>query len=82
MFVAAFVGVGAAAKTRSMLLTLAGVAAVVATVAALVAWTWLADRSAELPSHVAWHPRQWAEFERAFWSYVDGSWDPPPQGAE
>jgi hypothetical protein len=79
MFVVAFVGVGAAAKTRSLLLTLACVAAVVATLAALVTWTLVAERfaqhSAEPPRHVAWHPRQWAEFERAFWSHIDGSWD-------
>ena len=77
-FVAAFVGVGAAAKTRSLLPTLACVAAVLATLAALAAWTLIAERFAQPGSgHVAWHPRQWAEFERAFWSYVDGSWDPP-----
>jgi hypothetical protein len=86
VFVAAFVGVGAAAKTRSPLLTLACVAAMVASLAALAAWTLITDRfapqSPELPRHVAWHPRQWAEFERAFWSYVDGSWDAPPRAAE
>jgi len=86
VFVASFVGVGAAARTRSLLLTLACAAAVFATLAALVAWTLIADRSAqhsaELPEHVAWHPRQWAEFERAFWSHVDGSWEAPPRAAE
>jgi hypothetical protein len=54
--------------------------------AALAAWTLISDRfaphSPELPRHLAWHPRQWAEFERAFWSYVDGSWDAPPRAAE
>jgi uncharacterized membrane protein len=77
VFVGAFVGVGAAARTRSLLLTLAGVVAVVATVAALAARTLIAERFGrdlrELPRHVAWHPHQWAEFEHAFWSYVDGS---------
>jgi len=86
VFVAAFVGVGAAAKTRSLLLTLACVAAMVASLAALAAWTLITDRfapqSPELPRHVAWHPSQWAEFEHAFWSYVDGSWDAPPRAAE
>ncbi|HYB26160.1 MAG TPA: hypothetical protein VEF89_06080 [Solirubrobacteraceae bacterium] len=81
-FIAAFVGAGAAAKTRSLLPTLAFVAAVLVTLAALAAWTLIAERSAQRPAqlsrHVAWHPRQWAEFERAFWSYVDGSCDPPP----
>ena len=76
MFVVAFAGVGAGAETRSLLLTLVCVAAVAATLAALAAWTLVTERfahhSAELPRHVAWHPRQWAEFERAFWSYVDG----------
>ena len=85
-FVAAFVGVGAAAKTRSLLPTLACVAAVVVTLAALAAWTLIAERfaqhPAEPPRHVAWHPRQWAEFERAFWSYVEGSSDPRPRAAE
>ena len=72
MFVVAFVGVGAGAKTHSLLLTLVCVAAVVATLAALAAWTLVmerfADLSAELPRDVAWHPGRWAEFERAFWS--------------
>ena len=85
-FVAAFVGVGAAAKARSLLPTLACGAAVLATLAALAGWTLIAERFAQhpgqLPRHVAWHPRQWAEFERAFWSYVEGSWDPPPRAAE
>ncbi|MGZ6635917.1 MAG: hypothetical protein ACXVHL_21860 [Solirubrobacteraceae bacterium] len=66
--------------------TLACGAAVLATLAALAAWTLIAERfaqhSAQPPRHVAWHPRQWAEFERAFWSYVEGSWDPPPRAAE
>ena len=83
MFVVAFVGVGAGAKTRSLLLTLVCVAAVVATLAALAAWTSVterfADPSAGLPRDVAWHPGQWAEFERAFWSYVDG--DARPRAA-
>jgi hypothetical protein len=82
-FVAAFVGVGAAAKARSLLPTLACVAAALATLAALAAWTLIAERFTQRgPGHVAWHPRQWAEFERAFWSYVDGSWDPPPRAAK
>jgi membrane protein implicated in regulation of membrane protease activity len=84
MFVAAFVGVGAGAGTHSLLLTLASVAAIPATLAALAAWTLVTERnvhhSAELPSDVAWHPGQWAEFERAFWSYVDG--DARPRTAE
>ena len=86
VFLASFVGLGAAAKTRSLLLTLTCIAAVVATLAALVVWTLIADRltqhSAELPTHAAWHSRQWAEFERAFWSYVDSSWEAPPRAAE
>jgi len=86
MFVVAFVGVGAAAKTGSLLLTLACVATVVATLAALTAWTLLSERfaqhSAEPVRHVAWHPRQWAEFEHAFWSYVDGPSDAPPRAVE
>ena len=86
VFVAAFAGVGAAARTHSLLLTLAGVAAVVATVAGLAAWTLIAERVGrdlrELPRHVPWHPHQWAEFEHAFWSYVDGSWEAPPRAAE
>jgi len=86
MYVVAFVGVGAAAKTGSLLLTLACVATVVATLAALMAWTLLSERfaqhSAEPVRHVAWHPRQWAEFEHAFWSYVDGPSDAPPRAVE
>jgi hypothetical protein len=84
MFVAAFVGVGAGAGTHSLLLTLACVAAIPATLAALAGWTLVTERnvhhSGELPSDVAWHPGQWAEFERAFWSYVDG--DARPRTAE
>ena len=84
MFVAALVGVEAGAGTHSRLLTLACAAAIPATLAALAAWTLVSERSvhhsAELPSHVAWHPSLWAEFERAFWSYVDG--DARPRTAE
>jgi hypothetical protein len=84
MFVIAFVGVGAGAGTHSLLLTLICVAAVAATLAALAAWTLVTERSVhhsvELPRHVACHPTQWAEFERAFWSYVDG--DARPRAAE
>lgn len=84
MFVVAFAGVGAGAETRSLLLISVCVAAVAATLAALAAWTLVTERfahhSAELPRDVAWHPSQWAEFERAFWSYVDG--DARPQAAE
>jgi hypothetical protein len=84
MFVVAFVGVGAGAEMHSLVLTLVCVAAIPATLAALAAWTLVTERivhdSAELPSHVAWHARQWAEFERAFWSYVDG--DARPRTAE
>jgi len=86
MFVVAFVGIWAAAKARSLFLTLACAATVVATLAALVAWTSLTERfgqrSAEPPRNVAWHPRQWAEFEHAFWSYVDGPSDAPPRAVE
>ena len=85
-FVAAFVGIGAAAKAGSLFLTLACVAAVVASLAALVASTLLTERfaqhSSEPPRHVAWHPRQWAEFEHALWSYVDDPSDGPPRAAE
>ena len=86
VFIAAFVGVGAAARAHSLLLTMAGVAAVGATLAGLAAWTLIAERFGqelrELPRHVAWHPHQWAEFEHAFWSYVDGLWEAPPRAAE
>jgi hypothetical protein len=75
-FVVAFVGLAGAAGTRSPELALACVAAVVATLSGLAAWTLVTDRraqySTDLPRHVAWDPRQWAEFERAFWSYVGG----------
>ena len=81
LFVVAFAGVGAGAGTRSLLLTLVCGATVAATLAGLAAWTSVTERfahySAELPRHVAWQPSQWAEFERAFWSYVDGDVRPP-----
>jgi len=84
LFVVAFAGVGVGAKTRSLLLTLVCVAAVAATLVVLAAWTLVTERfanhSAGLPRHVAWHPSQWAEFEHAFWSYVDG--DARPRAAE
>jgi hypothetical protein len=86
LFVVAFVGIWAAAKARSLFLTLACVAAVVATLAALAAWTLLTERfgqnSGEPPRHVAWHSRQWADFEHAFWSYVDGPSDAPSRAPE
>ena len=85
-FIDAFVAAGAAAKTRSLLPTLACVAAVLATLVALAARTLIADRYArhplQPPRHMALHPRKWVEFERAFWSYVEGAWDPPPGAAE
>jgi hypothetical protein len=85
-FVVGSSGIGAAAEARSLLLTLACVAVVVAALVALAAWTLVTERSAkhtaELARPAEWHPRQWAEFERAFWSYVDGSWDAPPRAAE
>ena len=85
-FVIAFVGLAATAGMHSLLLTLACAAAVVGTLAVLAAWTLVIhDRPkhlTDLPRHVAWHPRQWAEFERPFWSHVDGSWDSPPRATE
>jgi len=85
-FVVGFVGIGAAAKARSLLLTLACVAVVMAALATLAAWSLVTERyaqhSAELPGPVEWHPRQWAEFERAFWSCVDGLWEAPPRAPE
>jgi hypothetical protein len=85
-FVIAFVGLAATAGMHSLLLTLACAAGVGGTVAALAAWTLVThdrgEHSTDLPRHVAWHPRQWAEFERAFWSYVDGSWDASPRATE
>jgi len=58
-FIGAFVAAGAAAKTRSLLPTLACVAAVLATLVALAARTLIADRYArhplQPPRHVALH---------------------------
>lgn len=84
-FVIAFVGLAATAGMHSLLLTLACAAGVGGTLGALAAWTLVThDRGehSDLARHVAWHPRQWAEFERAFWSYVDGSWDASPRATE
>jgi hypothetical protein len=86
VFVAVFAGVGAAAKTRSLLLTLALPAAVVATLAVWMTWTLAAKRAAqrsqEPPGRTARDACQWADFERAFWSYVESSPDGPARAAE
>jgi hypothetical protein len=84
-FVIAFVGLAATAGMHSLLLTLACAAGVGGTLGALAAWTLVThDRGehSDSPRRVAWHPHQWAEFERAFWSYVDGSWDASPRATE
>ncbi len=84
-FVIAFVGLAATAGMHSLLLTLACAAGVGGTLGALATWRLVTrDRGeySDLPRQVVWHPRQWAEFERAFWSYVDGSWDASPRATE
>ena len=84
-FVIAFVGLAATAGMHSLLLTLACAAGAGGTLGALAAWTLVThDRGehSDLPRQPAWHPSQWAEFERAFWSYVDGSWDGTPRATE
>jgi hypothetical protein len=81
LFAAATAGLAAVAQTRSLfLMIVCGVAAAIA-LAALAAWVWAIDReatrAARLPTWVAWRDSDWVEFERAFWSYVEGPQDTP-----
>lgn len=73
-----------AASTRSLPLLLGCVVALVASLAALVAWVLISAGQAAVPPRPAKLTRagqsdQWAEFEREFWSYIEASADRPPR---
>lgn len=72
VFIGGFAALPAALQTRSPLIIGGGALALVAAAGAFVGWLLLAERrAAKPPRHVPWGRQQWAEFEAAFWSYVE-----------
>jgi len=69
----------AAVHTKSVFLISAAALVLVGGVAGLALWLLIADRRASSPPrHIAWRDRQWTEFERGFWDYVERSSGTPP----